>query len=500
MANKFLADGFVQLCLDTSLNFFDGKCRVLLEGEYRAGTGGVVADVLRPVPTNRNLDSLFGAGSVLAESLKKVFCACPSNVEVFVLPRVGVGTAATYTLTVAGPATSDGRVELFMIDRDYSIDIAVTSGMTATAIAAAIVAALPANFPYTAAAVAGVITLTSLNLGEVGNYLNVDFNWRRMVNYAPLGVTIVQAQTVVGAGSYLALNYESILGECCYSCFGVLNGDATLQTAWDAYLKTKWSCNRPMCFGHSYSYSHGTLGQILAKFRNSEVMSLMAHCPANPANPWLSVANYAALSCCSACQNPELSIQGQTSGVLSCTVVPSNCVSCFTYDEQVQLREAGFVVTVPLEGGTGAYTSPYITNDITNNLYDELQRPNATFRDTNSRRLAAATASSIAQKLQEYSGLALFAKNTTIKKGIFGTNPRLMLASIRAWAKSQIGILFSEFNDIDADIVLRNDLDVAPPCQGNPNKMHLTMKYYPPTRVGTIVTTLQPSLLSNCDR
>jgi hypothetical protein len=500
MANQYLADGFVQLCIDTSLNFFDGKCRVIVEGVFNVGGGTATPDVLRPVPSLRGIDTLFGAGSVLSESLKKIFCQCPNNIEVFALPRNGVGTVATYTYTITGPATSDGRIELYMLDRDYSINIGVTVGMTAAQIATAIVAAIPANFPYTVGAVAGVLTFVSKNRGSVGDGLNIIYNWRGRVGYAPTGVSAVLAQTIVGVGTPVPLNYEAILGDCCYSCFAILTSEVTIQNAWITYLKSKWSCDTPMCFGHSYSYSDGTLGQILAKAVNAETMSLVAHSPDDLSLGWMKVAAYTALSCCSACTNPELSVQGRTSGVLSCLNIPESCVSPFTYDEQLQLKEAGFVVTGPLDGGSGSYTSPYIFNDITNNLYDELLRPNATFRDVNSRRLAASTAVQLAIKLQEYAGLALFTKNTTIKRGVFGTNPRLMLASIRAWAKTQIGVLFSEFEDITTDIRLQTDAEVAPACQGDPNKLHLFMKYRPPTRVGTIVTTLQPSLLLNCDR
>lgn len=504
MAQDLLTDGFVQLCIDPSLNFYDGKCRVLVEGQYKDPAAGcvVVPDVIVPVTSLRNVDCMFGAGSVLAESLKKIFCECPNNIQVFALPRTDLlaGIAAVYTLTVTGPATSDGRLELFFMDGDYSIDIFIAQGQTATQMAASIVAALPDNFPYTAVPAVGVITFTAKNKGEVGNYLTFAQNWRNRQNYGPTGVVLVMAHPTPGSGNPVPLNYANVLGTCCYNCVAVLTGDEPTQTAWADYLATQWACDTPQCFGHAYTYVSGTLGQVLARFDNSSEMSRIAHCVGETGVPWLEAAAYAAKSCCIACTNPELSIQGQNYGVLSCLRIPSTCNSCWTYDEQQQLRENNFVVLGPLQGGSGAYTSPYIFNDVTQRLYDDLGRLNSTFWDTNSTRLISATALAIAEFLQTFNGLGLFTKNTTIRQGIFGTNPRLMLASIRAWAKTQIGILFSEFQNIDNDIQLKTDFEIAPACQGNPNKLHLFFKYQPPVRVGVIRTVLQPKILDNCDR
>jgi hypothetical protein len=373
-------------------------------------------------------------------------------------------------------------------------------GDTATTIAANLAAAIPASFPYTVAVAAGVITLTAKNAGVIGNSLNAIYNWTGRANWAPAGVTVTQAQTVVGAGAPAVINYESAIGTCCYSCFISLSPDAAVKKGWNDYLATKWDCNLPMCFGHAYGYSQGSLGAVLASATNSPTMSVIAQNASDPMAGWLKVAAYGALSCCSSCDNPELSIQGRLNGVLSCLKQPSSCTSPWTFDEQNQLRAAGFVVTLPLGGGVGTYTNPYVTNDVTNYLYDANGRPNATFRDASSRRLAASTGISLATKLDEYAGLGLFTKNTDIKKGVFGTNPRLLLASIRAWAKDQVGVLFSEFKNIDSDIVLQTDSDVMPPCQGNPNKLHLTIRYIPPTRIGNIATTLVPSMLDNCNR
>lgn len=507
MAQDVLRDNFVKLCIDPSLNFFDGKCRVLVEGQM-LDAGSATADVVRPLVSGRteDIDALYGAGSQLAESLKAMFCTCPNNAEYFVIPRddPASSVAATFTLTITGPATSDGRVELYALDGKYNIDFRVEAGDTATQIAAAIAAEYTAehgtSFPYVVTSAAGVVTFTARNKGVIGNYLIVVPNWRGLPNYAPAGVSFVFADGVTGAGELTPLNYAAILGTCCYSCYAILGEGDDYQEAWQEYLESLWDCDNPQCFGHGYVYNSGTLGEILSQGTNAAVFSRIAHCPDDLSAPWLKVAAYAALSCCSACENPELNVQGQQYGVLSCLLIPETCSQCFTFEEQEQLREAGFVVTGPVSNGNGTYTSPYIFNDVTNYLYDANMRPNATFRDTSSRRLAAATAIEIGTVLQGFSGISLFTTNTDIKRGTFGTTPNLVLGRIRAWAKSQIGVLFSEFDDLNKDIVIRTDAEVKPPCQGDPGKLHLAFKYRPPVRISQIVTNLQPNLLLNCNR
>jgi hypothetical protein len=503
MAQDLLADGFVQFCINTSLNYYDGKCKVLVEGQARVATSGGF-DKLNPVTSVRDVDAAFGAGSVLAETLKKMFCVCPTNVQIFAIPRAdAVGaTAAVYTLTFTGPATADGRLSLYLMDADYSIDIFVPSGTTAAQLATLVNTAIPVDFPFTGVVAANVITFTAKTgvRGKIGNVLTAIPNWQGRQNYQAPGIGVTVAQTTVGVGAPVALNYASILGACCYDCTALLYDDVALQKAHQDYLDTQWDCKVPGCFGHAYTYVEGTPAQILARFTNTATMNKLALCPGDTGVPWFKAGVYAALSCCSTCTSPELSVQGRTYGVLSCINVPADCTSCFTFDEQTVLRANGFVVSGSLAGGAGVYTNPYIFNDVTNQLYDTAGRPNVTFRDTSARRLAKQTALALAEQLQQFSALGLFSASTTIKQGTFGTNARLIQGQVRAWAKSQIGILFSEFENIDADIEVKTDFETAANCQGIPGKLSLLFRYRPPVRTGQIAVSALPKVLDNCTR
>lgn len=502
MAIDALRDGYVRLCFDPSLNVVGNRCRVVLEGQYYdPGDSPVVPDVLRKVTSLRDIDAQFGAGSVLAEAFKTAFECCGNGaVEFFALPRAdAVGAvAAAYTVTFTGPATSDGRVEIYWGDGRYNVSFRVEEGDTATQMAAELVANMPDGFPFTAVAAVGVVTLTARNGGTVGNYLNPVYNWRGLNNFAPEGVAVAFAQTIVGSVDPAGLDLAAVLGECCVCCYAALYGDDEWQESVIEYLESAWDCTKPQCFGHGYTYNAGSLGQILSQDTNSGVISRMAHCDDDPNFPYLKVAAYATKSCCETVDNPEISIQGPQYGVLQCVTAPASCSQCFTFDEQEQLRESGFVVTVPFGGGQGFLTSPMVTNDITNQRFDAEGRENLTFRDVSSRRLAAKTAEAFALELQKFNGLGFYTKNTTIREGVRGTNPRLMTGALRSWLKSQVGILFSEFDDLDKDFTLQTDFQVAPKCLGVPGKVHINLVYRPPVRLSNVVVNMQPKLLDNC--
>lgn len=500
MARDPFSDGFVQLCFDPSANWFGEGTKVLIEGQMLGSA--VPANVIQPVTGDRDIDSNFGRGSVLAESLKYALAAGKGQISLYALPRAdAVGSvAAVYTLTVTGPATSDGRVTLYSGEAKYNIDVRIDAGDTADVIAALVQAEVHPDFPFTATVLGPVITFTAKNKGTVGNGLSFSYNWAARANYAPAGVSFALAQTVQGSGDPAPNDYASVIGDCYYDVYGLLSGNETWQEHLRDHIRDAWACDKPQNFGHGYVYNRGSLGQVLAAGDNSGELNRVAVPTSEVLFPYLIVADYAARSGISAQMNPELSIQGREYGLLSTLRKPQTCSTGWTWDEVENLQENAFVVYGPSSVGTGQLVNPFIYNDVTNFLYDDLGRANAWGRSASDRRLATSTAMAMATELQRYNGLALFTKNTAVREGIRGTNINLITADLRAWATSQIGILFSEFENMDEDIRVETDAQIKPPCVGKPGTLHVFMRYRPPVRIDRIYTTLRPELLDNCDR
>jgi hypothetical protein len=139
-----------------------------------------------------------------------------------------------------------------------------------------------------------------------------------------------------------------------------------------------------------------------------------------------------------------------------------------------------------------------ITNDVTNNRFDAEGRENLTFQSVASRRLATATATALAEQLQQFQGLGYYTENTKIREGAQGVNKKVMLGTMRAWAKSQVGALFSEFEDLSRDLTFTDDFEIAPRCQGVPGKLYMNLIYRPPVRIRQVVVNAAPKLLNNC--
>lgn len=514
MSIDSLRSGAIRICFDPSLNVFPNKCRILVEGQMLDDAEAEDGKLVK-MTSLRDLHALFGEGSVIAEGVRTAFgCCLTQAMDIYALPRsdatVGATVKAVYTITITGSAMSTGRMDFFIGDGRWNTSTRVNEGDTNAEMATAVAASLNelVGFPFVVTVAGGghVITLTAKNAGSVMNCASILYNWHERRDYAPAEVTVAVAQTVQGetdapVGGYApVLDYAGTLGECCYCCIAMLYDTPAWQDEMIAYIANAWSCDHPQCFGHGYTYNLGTLGEILASDTNSAEVSRLAQCCTDPVFGWLKTAAYAAQSCCSAIDNPELSIQGPNYGALNCLRQPESCFQCFTFEEQQLLQATGFVVTVPLVGGTGAMTAPMIVNDVTNNRYDQDGRLNSTWWNVNSRRLAAATADSMAIELSRFLSLGLFTKNTTIPIGVRGTNPRLMLGALRAWAKQNVGVLFSEFENLDRDLQLKTDFEVAPKCQGIPGKLHVFFIYRPPVRISNITVHAKPSMLDNCDK
>ena len=506
MPQAAFADGFTQFCIDPSLNYYEGRCTIIVEGQYivnSALANPIVPDTLIEIDSRLLVDQMFTAGSVLAESLKIIFDECDSSLIIKALPRADAGSAvaAAYTMTVTGPATSDGVIEIFYGLKKWSIAVPVTSGQTATVVGAAIAAAIPADFPYTATAATGVVTFTAKNGGTIGNYFAPVLNWRGKANYWPGGIAIATVRTVTGATDPAALNYANVMGSCCFAGFALLSGIAAQQTALRNFIRTQWDCSKPLCFGHGFTFNSGNVGQVLATGDGiTPELSRLAYSGNDSNFPWALVANYAAKRVCSACTNPELSIQGPDNGLLSAVDRPENCSTPWSAADEAALRAGGFVVYGPVQGGQGQTTNPFIYNDVTNYLFDAQGRSNTTWRDTNSRYLDWQIAVSVAEFLSKYDGLALYTKSTKVPAGVKGTNLSMIRADFVTWVRGQIGTLFSEFDSYDKDITFKLDFDIARPCFGTPGLIWLFMTYRRPIRIVGFKARTKPKMLDNCVR
>lgn len=167
--------------------------KTLIAGQ-RLAAGSVLANTPVDVFSSDQAALYFGYGSIAHLMVLSALMTNPYlALTVIALDDAGGSIAGTQTLTITGPATAAGILQLNIGDQNVVIAVAV--GDTANNIAAAINAeiAKQPNLPFTAAVVGAVVTLTAKNKGTLGSAIKTS----TVVTAA--SVTAVLAAGVAGA-------------------------------------------------------------------------------------------------------------------------------------------------------------------------------------------------------------------------------------------------------------------------------------------------------------
>lgn len=172
--------------------------KALLIGQKLAA-GTAVADTLVRVTSVDQAIAYGGRGSMLHRQALAWF-AVNKSTELWlgVLADNGAGVAANGTIVVAGPATADGTIVLYL--GGERLTVGVTSGQASTAIATAIGDAINAalDLPVTAAVATSTVTITHRHKGTVGNSYDVRHSFRDG-EALPAGVTLTITALASGA-------------------------------------------------------------------------------------------------------------------------------------------------------------------------------------------------------------------------------------------------------------------------------------------------------------
>jgi phage tail sheath gpL-like len=207
-----------------------------------------------------------------------------------VLADNGAGVAASGTLTVTGPATAAGTINLYL--GGTLVQIAVANGDAQNAIASNINAAInaAADLPVTSSVSTNVVTVTFRHKGLVGN----DFDMR--LNYqdgeaTPAGVAIAIVALASGTTNPTLTTLLAALGDNWYQLWAHPYTDATSLTAIEAELASRFGPLR-MIDGVAFTSAAGTQSGLgtLGDSRNSQHSSIVAQPGKNPLTPPMEFA------------------------------------------------------------------------------------------------------------------------------------------------------------------------------------------------------------------
>lgn len=244
--------------------------------------------------------SQFGRGSMLANMYERYIQSDPLA-EVWGIAAVEpTGTAATSTITLGGSVTAAGALTVYIDGR--RVQIAVATSDTLATLATALAAAVNANadLPVTAAAAAGVVTLTARFKGLAGSDIPVVANYYGQAGgeSLPGSLTCVAASGTAGAGAPDLAPVIAGMGDDEYDFVVLPFSDAASLNSMQTELNDsagRWSYLRQI-YGHVYSAARGTVSALvtLGAARNDQHCSIVGYEADVQAAPWGFAAAYAA--------------------------------------------------------------------------------------------------------------------------------------------------------------------------------------------------------------
>jgi phage tail sheath gpL-like len=286
----------------------------LLIGQ-KATVGTAVVDTPVQVESLAQVLTLCGQGSILAAMAQRYLQRDPFG-DLWLLPVAdpAAGAAATGTITVTGTATASGTLNLYI--GGQRVRVGVSTGDTAAIIGPNINVAINADddLPVTAAAVAGVVTLTALNKGLLGNDIQLQANYLGNAGgeYPVPGVTVAFAPMAGGTSNPLLTNGLANLSSRPYDFICSPYNDTASLNALQSFFADdvgRWSWQE-MIYGGAFSAFRGTLGACTAfgTARNDQHMSIMAF-NGSPDPVWIWATEYCAASAASLRVDPGLPLQ-----------------------------------------------------------------------------------------------------------------------------------------------------------------------------------------------
>lgn len=259
--------------MDNSQAFqFSQTLKTLLIGQ-KLTAGSAAVNTPQIVPTLGQAIALFGRGSMLARMYEIYRQSDPTGeVWCMAVAENGAGVAASGTITVTGPATAAGTIQLYIAGQKVSVAVANADAQNtiATNIAAAINAAT--DLPVTAAAATNVVTLTCRWKGLTGNDITVMDSFRGAAGGESLPAGIALAYSGSGlltAGTTnptLSGAPVTALGDDMYDFIIHPFTDSTSLDVFQTELgdsSGRWSWSRQV-YGHAYSALRGTLSALVA--------------------------------------------------------------------------------------------------------------------------------------------------------------------------------------------------------------------------------------------
>jgi len=332
---------------NSQAGYFSQAVRTLLIGQKLAA-GVAVANTPILVSRTDEAKTQFGIGSMLAR-MHETYRLNDSLGEVWCMPLddAGAGVAASGTLTVTGPATEAGTINLYI--GGQRIQVAVAANDAANTIATAINAAINADttLPVTSTVALGVVTVTARHKGSLGNAIKLQLNYRGYAGgeSTPTGVAVAIVAMAGGATDPTLTTALAALGDEEYDFIIMPYTDSTSLDALKTVMNDttgRWAYNRQI-YGHVYTSKADSFANLvtLGTARNDQHMTIAGYESGVPNTPWEYAAAYGARNAVFIAADPARPTQtGELIGIL-----PAAAGSRFIMTERQTLLNSGIATS-----------------------------------------------------------------------------------------------------------------------------------------------------------
>lgn len=260
-------------------NMFSNDGRVLL-----IGVSAVAGDEMPFLAADEQIviDNCGYGSQCHREYLK--FKANNSSTELWILPvnENSAGVAATGTLTLAGTATADGILQLYINATRVQVPVAQEDEAADIATAAAALINQNAIIPVTATADGGIITLKARQKGAFGNNIPVEINMNGTDagETTPAGITVTIAKMTGGSGDPDLTDKLANMGDREFDFIVNPFCDTTNLNALRDFMNDttgRWSDDQQV-YGHVWSLFVGTASaaQTFGNARNDQHATIFA--------------------------------------------------------------------------------------------------------------------------------------------------------------------------------------------------------------------------------
>lgn len=267
--------------------------RILTIGQ-RLSAGTVAEGVPTLVTSKEQAVTFFGRGSMLANMFSTLFDNNPYTEKWAVaLDDAPAAVAATGTLTITGPATASGTINLYI--GGVRVQCAVTEGDVQNTIATNLRNAINDNpdLPVDAAATTNVVTVTASNAGAVGNTIDLRLNYLGILGgeTTPAGVAILIVQMSGGATNPDVGTAIAALPDEIFNFWLVPYTDTANLTEIYEELESRWNPLRQLD-GFAMTAAEGSVSTLttLGSNYNSQFLSIFDAAFNSPTPPhiWAS--------------------------------------------------------------------------------------------------------------------------------------------------------------------------------------------------------------------